>query len=71
MKYFISKSIKASLDYLIAFVLFVIFLFVVIIAAGENFSKWIPAYSILVFILLSRLLYIDFRKVGAAEIKQH
>ncbi len=69
MKYFIKKSLKLLIDYLIALVIFGVFLYPVISLAGEKFSFWLPVYSFIIFLILTLIVYSDFKTLALTEKK--
>ncbi len=69
MKDLIKGGAKIFFTYILVLILFIIFLYPFIGLAGENFTRWIPLYSILLFIFLSLLIYTDMKTLAKKEVK--
>ncbi|MDD4493835.1 MAG: hypothetical protein PHV32_05735 [Eubacteriales bacterium] len=67
MKDFVSKSLKATVDYLIVLAFYFIALIPFLMIFKDNANNWIWLYSLLLFILLFRMLFHDYHKIGAFE----
>lgn len=67
MKYFLRNALRTSLDYLIVLVIFLVFLYTFIAITGEHFTKWLPFYSAINFLILFFILYGDYRQLAIRE----
>ena len=67
MKNYIKSGLRVFVDYVISLVVFVIFLYMFLAITKDNYSKWIPLYSFLNFLLLYAMLYSDLRKLAVKE----
>jgi hypothetical protein len=67
MKDYIKSGLRVFTDYLISLVIFVVFLYVFLAITKDNYSKWMPLYSFLNFLLLYSMLYSDLRKLAIKE----
>lgn len=66
-KTFIKCSLKVTLDYLIALIIFGIFVTAIMGLAKENLSQWMMPYSILIFLILFAILYSDMKDIAFRE----
>lgn len=68
-KKFIKTSIEILTSYLSILLIFVLFLYVFLSFAKDNYSKWIPFYSFIHFLLLYILIYPNMKKTAQKEKK--
>lgn len=66
-KYFLRVVIKICLTYLIAVMLFMVFLYVTIALAKNNLERGIFYYSIFMFLLYLYMIYNDVREIATKE----
>lgn len=69
MNNYIKNGFKVLVDYLIALLIFVIFIYVFISLAGNQFITYLPLYSILVFTFGVLIVYSDMKGVALKEKK--
>ncbi|HHW47562.1 MAG TPA: hypothetical protein GXX14_02965 [Clostridiaceae bacterium] len=67
MKEYIKSGFRVFIDYIISLVVFVVFLYMFLAITKDNYSKWIPLYSFLNFLLLYAMLYSDLKKLAVKE----
>jgi len=67
MKNIIKSSFKVFGDYFVSLIIFVIFLYTFFVITKENYSKWIPLYSGVNFILMVSIMYADMKNLGKKE----
>jgi hypothetical protein len=64
---YLKSGLKVLVDYLISLLVFGIFIYVFISITGDNFSRWLPVYSFVIFLLTFLILYSDFKKIAVKE----
>jgi len=71
MKRYISKGFRVLYTYAITDLVFVVFLYPLLglMKERETFLRWLPWYSILIFIFLFFVLYIDQKELATKEKK--
>lgn len=67
MKKIIKDGLKVLGDYAVSLVMFVIFLYMFLMITKENYSKWIPLYSGIIFIMMASMIYTDMKKLAIKE----
>lgn len=67
MKKIIKDSLRVLGDYCISLVIFVIFLYIFFAITKDNYSKWIPLYSVVIFTMLAPMIYSDMRNLAIKE----
>ncbi len=67
MKNIIKSSLKVLADYFVSLVIFVIFLYTFFVITKENYSRWIPLYSGINFVLMTSIMYTDLKKLAVKE----
>lgn len=67
MKNIIKGSLKVFANYLISLIIFVLFLYTFFLIVKENYSKWLPLYSGINFILMASIMYNDLKKLAKKE----
>jgi len=67
MKDYIKNGFRIFIDYLISLVIFGVFLYTFLAITKDNYSKWIPIYSFIIFILLYFMVYSDLKKLAIKE----
>ncbi|NSW91945.1 MAG: hypothetical protein HPY74_14975 [Firmicutes bacterium] len=63
----IKDSLKVLGNYAAALLIYVILLYTFIAITGDNFTKWLPLYSFIIFLLMSLMLYTDLWRLAAKE----
>lgn len=71
MKRYISKGLRVLYTYAVADLVFVVFLYPLLglMKERETFLRWLPWYSILIFIFLFFILYTDQKELAVKEKK--
>ena len=67
MKDYIKNGFRVFVDYLISLVIFGVVLYTFLAITKDNYSKWIPVYSFLNFLLLYFMVYSDLKKLAIKE----
>lgn len=67
MKNIIKSALKVLGDYFVSLIIFVLFLYTFFVITKENYSKWIPLYSGVNFVLMVSLMYTDMKKLARKE----
>lgn len=67
MKNLLKDSLKVISSYIMALVVFVIFLVAVISLTRDNFYFWLPIYSFVIFLLLFSMLYSDLKRLAIRD----
>jgi len=67
MKNILKSSLKVLGDYFVSLIIFVIFLYTFFVITKDNYSKWIPLYSGINFILMASIMYTDMKNLGKKE----
>lgn len=66
---YIRNGAKILYNYALALVLFVVFVYIFIIIAGNNFGKLLPLYSFIIFIFTFFIIYSETKRQGRKEKK--
>lgn len=66
---YIKNGLKALTGYLISLLIFGVFLYVFLSIAKESFSKWLPVYSFVFFLLMFAIIYSDYKRLAVKERK--
>ncbi len=66
---YIRNGAKILFNYVMALVVFLVFLYVFLSITKDNFGKYLPFYSILIFLLLFLIVYSDMKILGVKEKK--
>lgn len=69
MKDYIKNGAKVLYNYALTLIVFAIFIYIVISAAGSNFGNYLPFYSLLLFLLAFFIVYSDMKRLAAKEKK--
>ncbi|HOQ08146.1 MAG TPA: hypothetical protein PK127_07230 [Clostridiales bacterium] len=71
MKKYINKSLRVLYTYLVADLVFIVFLYPLLglTKTREAFLAWLPWYSILMFIFLFYMIYVDQKELAIKEKK--
>lgn len=69
MKQLIKVGARLLYDYAIILIVFIVFLYPFIGLTGESFPKWLPLYSLLLFVLLFLIIYNDMKTLAKKEVK--
>jgi hypothetical protein len=64
---YIRNSAKVLFNYVMALIVFLVFLYVFLSIAKDNFSKYLPLYSILLFLLMFLIIYSDMKSLAVKE----
>jgi len=64
---YIKGGLKVLVGYLISLLIFVIFLYMFLSISKDNFYKWLPVYSFVLFLLMFAILYSDIKKLAVKE----
>ncbi len=67
LKNHIKGGLKILGDYAAALLIYVILLYTFIAITGENFTKWLPLYSFIMFLLMVLMLYTDLWHLAVKE----
>lgn len=67
LKNHIKGSLKILSNYASTLLIYVILLYTFIAITGENFTKWLPLYSFIMFVLMTLMLYTDLWHLAAKE----
>ena len=67
MKNYIKNSSKILFNYAMALIVFLIFIYVFISVAKENFGTLLPLYSILIFLFLFFIVYSETKNLAVKE----
>ena len=67
--YYIRNGAKILFDYVMALVVFLIFIYVFISITKDNFGRYLPLYSILIFLLLFLIVFSDMKAIAIKEKK--
>ncbi|HHY24714.1 MAG TPA: hypothetical protein GX527_10905 [Clostridiaceae bacterium] len=67
LKNHIKGGLKILGNYAAALLIYVILLYTFIAITGENFNKWLPVYSFIMFILMILMLYTDLWHLAVKE----
>lgn len=67
MKDMIKSSAKILYNYAMALIVFVIFIYVFMSLTKENFDKWLPLYSFLLFLFTFLIIYSDMKGLAIKE----
>lgn len=67
LKNHIKGSLKVLGNYASALLIYVILLYTFIAITGEKFNKWLPLYSLIMFLLMVLMLYADLWQMAAKE----
>lgn len=60
---------KVTFDYLIFFIIYVVFIPLLISLAKDNFSKWTPVYSIVICLMMTLVIWSDVYEFAVKEKK--
>lgn len=66
---YIRNGAKILFNYFMALVVFLIFIYVFISITKDNFGKYLPLYSILIFLLMFLIVYSDMKIIAVKEKK--
>jgi amino acid transporter len=66
-KNFIKSSFKVLVNYGISLIVFGVFLYVFLSITKDNFSDWLPVYSLFIFLLMFLIVYFDMKKLAEKE----
>ena len=69
MKSVLKNGLKIFLNYIIVLVIFGVFIYPFIAITGDNFGKWLPVYSIIIFLLMFLIIYTDMKSLAKKEIR--
>ncbi len=63
----IKGGLKVFYDYCISLILFIIFLYPFLSFTKENFLKWLPLFSLFIFLLMALITYSDMKALAFKE----
>lgn len=63
----IKSAFKVLTDYFISLILFAIFLIIPVGLAKDNFYRWLPVYSFIIFLVMFTTIYSDMKKLAVKE----
>ena len=66
---YIRNSARILYNYALALILFIVFVYIFITIAGNNFGKLLPLYSFIVFIFSFFIVYSETKRLGLKEKK--
>ena len=69
MKQLIKGGAKLLYTYVAALIIFIVFLYPFIGITGDDFVKWVPLYSVIIFALLFFITYNDMKRLAIKEVK--
>lgn len=69
MSNYIKNGLKILYNYALALVLFIVFVYIFITIAGNNFGNLLPLYSGIIFIFTFFIIYSETKRLGIKEKK--
>jgi hypothetical protein len=66
---YIRNGAKVLFNYAMSLIVFIIFLYVFLSITKDNFGKYLPLYSILIFLFMFLIVYSDMEMLGIKEKK--
>ncbi len=69
MKNFLKSSAKILYNYVMVLIVFAIFIYPFMSITQDNFDKWLPLYSLIMFLFAFMIIYSDMKSLGAKERK--
>jgi hypothetical protein len=68
MKDLVKNSVKVLIDYSMALLIFVVFIYVYISISGEKYyNTYLPLYCLVMFVLAALIIYSDMKKLAQKE----